>query len=60
MKCNVGKGDQAVRIVAGVLIIAAGVVFQSWWGLVGLVPLITGLTSRCPLYTVLHVSTRRA
>ena len=59
MERNVGRGDQAVRIVAGVLIIAAGVVFQSWWGLVGLIPLTTGLTNRCPLYTVLHISTRR-
>ena len=60
MECNVGKGDQAVRIVAGVLIIAAGVVFQSWWGLVGLVPLTTGLASRCPLYSALHISTRKS
>jgi len=29
MKCNVGKTDKIIRIVAGVVVIALGVIFQS-------------------------------
>ena len=39
MKQNVGNLDRAFRLTAGIVIIALGVYFQSWWGLVGLVPL---------------------
>ena len=32
MKTNVGNTDRLFRLVLGVVIIALGVVFQSWWG----------------------------
>lgn len=44
MKTNVGNADRTLRLVAGVTIIALGVVFQSWWGAIGLIPLFTGTT----------------
>jgi len=50
MKCNVGKGDKVFRLIIGVAIIAAGVYFKSWWGAVGIIPLLTGTTGFCPLY----------
>lgn len=59
MQRNVGTVDQAVRIAAGLIIIAVGLYFQSFWGFIGLVPLLTGLTRRCPGYAVLGVSTDR-
>ena len=31
MKTNVGNADRTLRLVAGVVIIVLGVVFQSWW-----------------------------
>ena len=53
MKTNVGNADRTLRLVAGVVIIVLGVVLQSWWGAIGLIPLlliilalITGLTRR--------------
>lgn len=57
MKCNVGKTDRVIRIVAGVAIIAAGFYYQSWWGAIGIVPLMTGTLRWCPPYQLLGIST---
>lgn len=57
MACNVGQTDRVLRIGAGVAIMAAGAYLQSWWGLVGLVPFITGVVRWCPLYVPLGLST---
>lgn len=57
MKCNVGKADKVVRLLIGAVIIIAGVVFKSWWGLVGLVPIVTALVSWCPLYVPFGIKT---
>jgi hypothetical protein len=57
MKCNVGKTDKIFRIILGVIIILAGVYLQSWWGVVGIVPLVTGLIGWCPAYLPFGFST---
>ena len=57
MNKNVGTLDKAVRIVLGIAIIAFGIYFQSWWGLVGLVPLLTAFIGWCPAYNIIGVST---
>ncbi len=57
MQKNVGQIDKIIRIVIGVAVIAVGVINQSWWGAVGLVPLLTAFIGFCPLYTVLKIST---
>jgi hypothetical protein len=57
MKKNVGTTDKVIRIVIGVGIAAAGVYYQSWWGLLAIVPFATALMSFCGLYTILGVST---
>lgn len=57
MKCNVGKTDRTLRIVAGVVIIAAGLYFQSWWGAVGIVPIATGFLRWCPAYLPFGIKT---
>ncbi|CAN5494297.1 hypothetical protein BH11BAC3_BH11BAC3_00950 [soil metagenome] len=59
MKLNVGKADQTIRILLGVIIAIAGIYFKSWWGLVALVPLITAFTGLCPLYKILGISTNK-
>ena len=56
MKANVGGIDRIVRIVIGAVILAWGAYAQNWWGLVGAVPLLTGLMSWCPPYNVLGIS----
>ena len=60
MKANVGSIDRMIRVVLGLALLS--VVFlvdgsARWFGLIGLVPLLTAFTSFCPLYTILGVST---
>ena len=57
MKKNVGKTDKMIRWVIGLLIIAAGVYYQSWWGVLGLIPIITAGMGFCWLYTLLGMNT---
>jgi hypothetical protein len=55
---NVGRTDKLLRVTAGLLLLgltAADVI--GWWGLIGLVPLATGLLNWCPAYTLLGVGT---
>lgn len=57
-KNNEGTLDRTLRVVVGLAVLALTVVGpRSVWGLLGLVPLITGLVGNCPLYTLLGVST---
>lgn len=57
MKVNVGKTDRIGRLVVGFAIIGAGLYFQSWWGLVGIVPIVTGSIRFCPAYLPFNFST---
>jgi len=57
MKCNVGSTDRILRIVAGLGIAIGGVIFESYWGLIGVVMLATAVFRFCPLYTVLGINT---
>ncbi len=56
MKRNIGKSDKVVRLVVGAAVIAAGVVFQSWWGAIGAVPILTALMGWCPPYSLLGIN----
>ncbi|MFT6928066.1 MAG: hypothetical protein ACJAZP_003714 [Psychromonas sp.] len=56
MKHNVGSLDRSLRIIVGLVVIAAGVYFQSWWGAVGLIPLLTGSIGWCPAYLPFGIS----
>jgi hypothetical protein len=60
MKANVGNIDKIIRIVIGLVIIIWGIAAGSWWGLIGLIPLITGVINWCPLYSLLGLSTKKA
>jgi hypothetical protein len=59
MQCNVGGADRIIRFVVGVGIIVLGVVYQSWWGALGLVPILTGAIRWCPAYLPFGFSTCR-
>lgn len=54
---NIGSADRNIRFVLGIAIIIAGILMQSWWGLIGLVPLLTAGLNFCPLYTLFGIST---
>ena len=58
MTRNVGGVDKVLRIVAGVVLLALGLFGPlGWWGLIGLVPLVTGLMGNCPAYSLIGVNT---
>lgn len=57
MKPNIGSLDRIIRILAGLALLGGGLYFRSWWGLVGLVPLLTALVRFCPAYLPLGLST---
>ena len=54
---NVGSADRYIRIILGIAIIIAGVSLQSWWGLIGMIPLLTAGLNFCPLYSMVGAST---
>jgi hypothetical protein len=65
MKANVGGIDRGLRVLAGIGLLAFFALGESgarYIGLVGIVPLLTGLFRFCPLYGILGVNTcpRRA
>ena len=58
MTRNVGDIDKGLRIVAGLVLLALGWFGPlGWWGLIGLVPLATGLIGICPVYSLLGMNT---
>jgi len=57
MEKNVGSADKVVRIVVGLAMIGAGAYFGSWWGAVGLIPILTAVTGICPGYMPFGMST---
>ena len=60
MTANVGTIDRVLRIVVGLALIATalglfGPAYQTVWGWIGVIPLVTGLVSWCPAYTILGI-----
>ena len=56
MKANVGSLDRALRLIAGLALLGAGYYFKSWWGLIGIIPLLTAVFRFCPAYVPLGLS----
>lgn len=59
MEKNVGTIDKTIRIVVGIIIIGLGLYYRSWWGLIGIIPLVVAFVGFCPLYPPLHITTRK-
>lgn len=60
MKINVGNFDRVIRIVIGLTLISLPLWLESpwrWLGLIGMMPLFTGLAGRCPGYRLLGLNT---
>ena len=55
---NVGTVDRAIRIIVGIVLLALVVVGpQTYWGLIGLIPLATGVLKTCPAYSLVGIKT---
>lgn len=59
MKKNVGSADMWIRITIGVIVMALGFFYQSWWGLLAIVPLATAFMQWCPVYLPFGISTAK-
>jgi Protein of unknown function (DUF2892) len=60
MSVNVGRTDKFVRIIVGIGILSLLFLLKGdarLLGLVGIVPLATGLVGYCPFYSMLGLST---
>jgi len=58
MSINESSIDRALRVVLGIVVLSLVIVGpKTMWGLLGLVPLATGLVGFCPLYRLLGIST---
>lgn len=60
MKKNIGSVDRWIRIIAGIAILSLLIWLpgnQRWYGLIGLVPLVTGMIGYCPTYALFGIST---
>ncbi|MFH0883977.1 MAG: DUF2892 domain-containing protein [bacterium] len=58
MKSNMGGADRIIRLFIGIIIIALGLYFHSWWGLVSLIFLFTAAFAWCPAYLPFKFSTK--
>jgi hypothetical protein len=58
---NVGTADRVVRVILGLVVLSLFFILNRelrYIGLIGLIPLITGLTGFCPMYAALRMKTR--
>jgi len=57
-ECN---WDRILRVALGLILIAAGIAVWGVWGivlgLVGIIPLLTGIIGWCPLYALFKIQT---
>lgn len=59
MQLNVGSIDRALRVIVGLAIVSLVFVGpQTPWGWLGLILVVTGLMSWCPIYRLIGVNTR--
>lgn len=62
MQVNVGNLERFARIVVGLVLLSLPFWLETpwrWLGLIGLMPLFTGLAGRCPAYRLLGRNTCR-
>ncbi len=56
-KCNTNQTAKWIRVFVSLGIIAAGIVYKNWIGLLGIFTLLSAFTGSCPLslqFTSLH------
>lgn len=58
MTRNEGGLDRGARTLMGLILLSQVFVgMETMWGLVGIIPLATGLVGYCPIYRVFGIST---
>lgn len=62
MKKNMGKMDQRIRIVLGLVLLSLLFLIEGnlrWLGLIGIILLATGFINFCPIYALFGISTNK-
>ncbi len=59
MKKNVGIIDRVIKVILGLVIFAIGYWYQTWWGLIGIIPFVTGILGSCAIYSMFGISTNK-
>ncbi len=60
MKKNIHPVERVIRIIIGVAILSTVFIGpKSYWGVIGILPILTGLIGWCPPYQLLGISTCR-
>ncbi|MDE4542950.1 MULTISPECIES: DUF2892 domain-containing protein [unclassified Thermoanaerobacterium] len=62
MKSNVGSVDKIVRYVIGIILLLLLFILKGnarYWGLLGLIPILTAAFGFCPLYKIFGISTAK-
>jgi hypothetical protein len=55
---NEAKIERVLRVVVGLGVLSLTVIGpKTMWGLIGIIPVVTGLIGSCPLYTIFGFST---
>lgn len=60
LNTNVGSADRIIRVILGLALLSAIFLLdgkERWFGLLGLIPLLTAAVRVYPLYTVLGIRT---
>ncbi len=60
MHRNIGTTDKIIRVLVGLAILVLGIALKSWWGVIGVLPVLTAFVGICPAYLPLGISTCRS
>lgn len=60
MTQNIGNTERVIRAIVGLGLLSLVVILEGnarWWGLIGLMPLLTAAFGYCPPYAMLGINT---
>lgn len=57
LEVNVGKVDKIIRLVLVIACVVLGLMLPNYWFFLGIIPLFSVLTGRCPVYSILGIRT---
>jgi hypothetical protein len=53
MTKNISDKERIIRIIVGGIILGWGIYARNWWGLLGFLPLLTGIIGFCGFYKLM-------
>ncbi|CCU81010.1 hypothetical protein HSACCH_02507 [Halanaerobium saccharolyticum subsp. saccharolyticum DSM 6643] len=59
---NVGQTDKLIRIILGIVLLSMFFFVEGnakYFGILGIIPLYTGLTGKCALYKLFGINTKK-